>query len=1014
MDDPVRESWHFDLRHLRPGQSLELHLQGRQYPLAPHTAATRAAALRANTALGLVDGQRLTHFVEGVGAPGRAVALWYVTAPRLRTDEGLDRIVYTGIHLPRSYRLQGIAARGQGRELEVLRANNRIAASGAEASLGTLTDEQLAEVATFKDALDAAISLVFHHPELMALQPKAADPILATIQTATGLNALAQSILSQSRAHEADPSQPNWVESRPGMNYATGQPSASIYVWSDETLEWLGQPLQDALIRTKDDPTLQGQCWTVQEGVAEVATAPAPPRSPSNEARFATESGFTLKQLTPEAGVVAAFESQGRDGGTFTLTNSYLRWLQVSVDQYGPGGDAVAPMKMLGWVAPVDTIMAIPLPAQPTDFDLTFDPAASRLVVSFGGLGQAPFDEPRDIMGIVLTSIFNLAIPAAFIALGVAVDQIEGWSDIQKKVVGDCASIIEGFTQGPIAQTVAGGASLEDVLASAGNMVPSLVLDLLDSSTDLAVYVAVAEGEGAVQKAIPLFGWIAQVIGAAADIASIVETSLEVASSPATMSVEIVRTMDVQVAVDPDPKDPGHFPESATEYVLTLTYDDGPVYTYQGNLDPTTQPIPIVHTFPSLPAGGKLTVMACFYSKTGWLAGKGLLESVSALPNQGNTLVIPPISIVENLVPLTPDTTYGVKEKLAFRGGKRVWVSGEPPSATEADLSRSPIGKNLGTLTSLGLNEPLSAVGFMYEASGENIPLVNTSDPFSGQMFVYQNVSDTADPESGLKQCAAGYVYAALLAYPPPTSVNPVANGFLLEPGDAERKTMLLRELSLAPGQPFLSSPGQAFGRFTGPQDDLAIHPSGYAVALSRYPYCKLQILKLGRLFADADAPVAKVRAGQGTRRGLLARPVALSCGLSTIFVLQSSPDHPQGSVAAFDLGGNPVSCFSGSPVMALRDEGTSNVAVLDISVESKGYLYVLKYLRPDGATLAASDYRLDIYSPDGSFLTQTRGLSAARLQVDLWRNLYTLTYEMVQGTARTEPSIALWIPSTP
>lgn len=44
---------------------------------------------------------------------------------------------------------------------------------------------------------------------------------------------------------------------------------------------------------------------------------------------------------------------------------------------------------------------------------------------------------------------------------------------------------------------------------------------------------------------------------------------------------------------------------------------------------------------------------------------------------------------------------------------------------------------------------------------------------------------------------------------------------------------MALRALSLAAGQPFIASPGQCFGWFTGTLDDLAIHPAGYAVALS-------------------------------------------------------------------------------------------------------------------------------------------------------------------------------------
>ena len=89
-------------------------------------------------------------------------------------------------------------------------------------------------------------------------------------------------------------------------------------------------------------------------------------------------------------------------------------------------------------------------------------------------------------------------------------------------------------------------------------------------------------------------------------------------------------------------------------------------------------------------------------------------------------------------------------------------------------------------------------------------------------------------------------------------------------------------------------------------------------------------------------------------------------------------------------------------------------VVVVDLSVESLGYLYVLKYLQRDSGQVLWSDYRLDIYNPDGSFLTQVAGLAAARLQVDLWRNLFTLNYEILQGSGRTEPSVAEWIPSTP
>ena len=132
--------------------------------------------------------------------------------------------------------------------------------------------------------------------------------------------------------------------------------------------------------------------------------------------------------------------------------------------------------------------------------------------------------------------------------------------------------------------------------------------------------------------------------------------------------------------------------------------------------------------------------------------------------------------------------------------------------------------------------------------------------------------------------------------------------------------------------------------------------------------------------------------------------------------VLQTDPKtHPQGCVCAFDIKGNPVNCFTGNAsVTGLHPEGTANVVVVDLSVESQGYLYVLKYLAPASGPVLASDYRLDIYNPDGTFLAQVTGLAAASLHVDLWRNVFTLNYEILPGSGRTEPSVSQWIPSTP
>jgi hypothetical protein len=104
--------------------------------------------------------------------------------------------------------------------------------------------------------------------------------------------------------------------------------------------------------------------------------------------------------------------------------------------------------------------------------------------------------------------------------------------------------------------------------------------------------------------------------------------------------------------------------------------------------------------------------------------------------------------------------------------------------------------------------------------------------------------------------------------------------------------------------------------------------------------------------------------------------------------------------------------------VMVLKDGVSTDIHYLDVGVETKGFIYVLSY---KGTGSLQSDYHLDIYSPDGTWLSRTPknagdpGINGARMIVDQWRNLYTLNYEAILGpNNRTEPSVSTWIPSTP
>ena len=112
----------------------------------------------------------------------------------------------------------------------------------------------------------------------------------------------------------------------------------------------------------------------------------------------------------------------------------------------------------------------------------------------------------------------------------------------------------------------------------------------------------------------------------------------------------------------------------------------------------------------------------------------------------------------------------------------------------------------------------------------------------------------------------------------------------------------------------------------------------------------------------------------------------------------------------SLDPGGKQLDVVSLVPIAPLHDYvPEAGATYLSMAAEPKGHMYILSYTG-DGSS--PEDYQLDIYQPNGPWLTRTTGLNAARIVVDMWRNLYTLNYEAVEGPgARTEPSVSTWVP---
>ncbi|HEX8745430.1 MAG TPA: hypothetical protein VF712_20060 [Thermoleophilaceae bacterium] len=110
--------------------------------------------------------------------------------------------------------------------------------------------------------------------------------------------------------------------------------------------------------------------------------------------------------------------------------------------------------------------------------------------------------------------------------------------------------------------------------------------------------------------------------------------------------------------------------------------------------------------------------------------------------------------------------------------------------------------------------------------------------------------------------------------------------------------------------------------------------------------------------------------------------------------------------------------CTSFFALKGLRDRVLTH---LDLAVEAQGYVYVLSH-QQNGTE--PSDYLLDVYGPDGSWVFRTpdpsksktpQNVVAGKLAVDIWRNLYALTYETVHGpNGDPQPGVAHWTPTPP
>ncbi len=950
--------FHFDLRHMPDASNLEVSVHGSTYDLRPHTASSLKTARREHPALAALPPRAeraFTHFADVDDTHFRQNRIRWIRVVRPAAPGVLlPELVLMTQYLPEGHLRAFYQAKFelQHLSLDELRVsvprlkgrprvyNAQLARLGLQelprdpdAALQVLVSAQ-----RLVDNLSTAAGLVAQHPELANVQPYTAtvvknDHILPEPDVDpdqyNAMVTLANSITDN----------PSWSPVIPCRDQH-GTPLTAGYDVGDLKA---GQPLstwgladqvrQNAVPASagarrtaSNDPLLRNKLWSPTPGTTVlVQDGNAAARS----SRLADEPTYkwTVDQRTSHYGIsVDAGSIHVDDADHFSIDafNTFLRTLYVGYQLFADP-DATQPLgqtQLLESMSAVDTLLGVPMPADPTS--LAFDlQGAAAVRLYFGSLGTTDWNGDVSPSGALLTCAWQYGVPLALMAFGAQITETETFN----KIVNDpqlraaALGILFPIVGGGVATAAALG-NTKHVLTVFGDVVLGFAVQ--KGMETLGEWLVEKAAEGAIAEAFGPVGQGIRLLADALDFKEIAETTIEVLGSPACFTVKVSRALDVALTLHPDPRhgEAGNpatavWPSVARTYVATLQYKNGTNKQLTGQLSKTTSNAPLPLVFQDVPAGGEFRIIAGLYSDSGWLAGSWQSDWLEAKPNQGSTLQLGDESITENLVPLAPDAQYVFKEQVTYRDGAFAWLAAAaPPTATQAALDCGGSG-TLCELTNLTLNNSAFQVGYAWRASGQHLHPDTPSAPASdAQLYALQNLSVLADLKSGLKTTSIGFTNRPGIAYAPSTNSPKQIDqtNFILDPRGGG---MHLRQVVLGNEQSDfgLGDPGlQSWGHFPLENiDALAIHPSNAVIACSWRTH-KLMILNLPAAPSPDDAaPVALLVSGEGVRQGLTKGPKALAVAPDgRILVLETLNHRVQG----FDTKGNPVPSFTPGSIL--------------------------------------------------------------------------------------------------
>jgi len=1018
---------HFDLSWLGPTHETgvyTLRIGGRPYRLARHTPETLAASSAAGSP---------THFATQVAVQTDTPQLLYVTGGKSR--DGFPTVASVCIHTADdagSYSVDDVAK-------AVVFMNptlTMLTTASAQTVLGHIGSNHIIQPLSF---MISALGPQWCQP--LGVVDDAGKPVLKPNGTQFYTYELHQLVINAS---------------------ATPNQQSKALIYSDASLQgarWKLLPGVSVLnMNTENDAAARR---------APKAAGPADRRMPGSRDGY----HVAVQDGGPNYGLSVTVKTLGGDNGNFVIdlavTNSYIRHTSVFVSFLKADGVTAIPvtndawlkmvsglcapwvsdclnwlinnglehsgllgtstLKFLGKVGAESTFLGIPVKSANTEFTfgLPNDGPVGKIRLLVGSLGVSSgndCDPNAAWFGLSLTALIDLAIPtfALLLTAGVQTNVLFDKMFRDVNLLLPIASNVYASAKDLFTDPSKVGKDISSLVVTLANALVKNVLTKPDILASLAAYFGIEETE----EAIPFVGWGFKALAMEAAATQLAQTVGEVVGSPRVVEFDLTLTMDAQITLVPEQA----FPDTASSFTITAQYTGNTTRTYVGTM-PRDKVPSIVVDWKDVPVGGKVSFVVAMFDRNGWGVGKGQAGPCDNLLD-GHPIFTAKVTVKQELYPLTADTTYQHRQLLQYNGGYQWVPETQAPTQTAANLGTGP-GGGLEGLGNITLSDDLGVLGYVWLGSGQGMPPPLAGGGGTPELYTMDNIGYRAIPgdpkywpDAGYMTAPEGYSGAPILLYvrTAPGAGTGAPPFLYLDPSGDKDTGYHLREVTpvtdptVPMGDPrrlFDLATGTSWGRFALLPTSMALHSNGYVVAVN--PICDhMLILALPAMSSpDADAPWASAPLEPGTAPGrLLAPALAAIRPDQTILVLEAGNQRIQ----AFSRGGHPVPAFPTIEPLywfpLISHAPPDDVVYLSMSVDVANYVFILSQI---GNGYDASDFYLDVYAPTGALLFSQRGLNAAGLAVDLWRNVYTLNYQQISGPGgRPEPSISEYTPSTP